>query len=419
MIDYIIQVLLFQVVFLAIYDFTLKKESFFQWNRVYLIFTSLFAYIIPVLKFKKAEEIVPQGYVEMLPEIILSPSTYVEKQLNESAFLFEGLYLIFFIGIVLSTALFIYKIKQLFILIYQNRREVNPNYNLILLDEKHTAFSFFNYIFIGKTIQKKEKIITHELVHVRQKHSIDLLVFEIQKIVFWFNPFSYLFQHRISEVHEFIADSKSVSKEDKSTYFQGLLAEIFQVEKFAFINSFNKQSFIKKRIIMLNKKNSKETLKFKYLLLIPILMGMMIYTSCKTYSEKIIDEPNVINKKASKSDAVPFAIVNQVPVFSGCEGTNVEKKRCFIENIQKHVGENYNTSISKNLELGKREKKIYVQFVIDKTGNIVNIRSRAAHKNLEVEAIRVIESLPQMKPGEHNGKKVGVKYTLPITLNID
>ena len=210
-----------------------------------------------------------------------------------SAMLFEGLGLLFIIGIFLASILFIYKIIQIFKLISQNNSEKKENYSLVILQKNNTAFSFFKYIFIGKIVKQKDQIIKHELIHVKQKHSIDLLFFELQKIVFWFNPYSYLYQNRIAEVHEFIADSKTVNKKEKSTFYHSLLAETFAVDKIAFINAFNKQSLIKKRIIMFSKKKSKEFLKFKYLLMIPVLMGMMIYTSCKTSATTTVEEQTV------------------------------------------------------------------------------------------------------------------------------
>ena len=90
-----------------------------------------------------------------------------------------------------------------------------------------------------------------------------------------------------------------------------------------------------------------------------------------------------------------------------------------VKKIAAFVGSNYDTSLSKNLGLEAGKKRVYVQFEIDKTGKIVNVRARGPHEALEKEAVRVVSSLPAMQPGENNGKKVGVKYTLPITLVIE
>ena len=207
MINYIVQVLLFQTVFLAVYDLILKKETFFQWNRAYLIITSVLAYMIPLIRFTGASENIPQEYRIMLPEVMLSPETFIKKQVESSATLFSGMQWIFIIGAVIASVIFATKLFQIIKMIRQNKKEKNKDYNLVLLPTQHTAFSFFHYIFLGKTAHKKEEIIQHELIHVKQKHSIDLLFFEVQKIVLWFNPYSYLYQNRIADIHEFIADA--------------------------------------------------------------------------------------------------------------------------------------------------------------------------------------------------------------------
>ena len=192
-----LRLFLFQTVFLAVYDLILKKETFFQWNRAYLIVTSVLAYIIPLIRFTGASENIPQEYRIMLPEVMLSPETFIEKQVESSLTLFSGMQWVFIIGIAIASLLFVYKLFHIFKLIRQNRKEKNKDYHLILLPTQHTAFSFFHYIFLGKTAYQKEEIIKHELVHVKEKHSIDLLLFELQKILLWFNPYSYLYQKRI------------------------------------------------------------------------------------------------------------------------------------------------------------------------------------------------------------------------------
>ncbi len=118
-------------------------------------------------------------------------------------------------------------------------------------------------------------------------------------------------------------------------------------------------------------------------------------------------------------DDVPFAIIEEVPVFPGCKGTNTEKKKCFSEKMQKHVNRKYNTGLAGDLGLPPGKKRVYVQFKIDKGGNITDVRARGPHKRLEKEAVRVVELLPKMTPGKQRGRAVGVKYTLPITLVVE
>ena len=128
--------------------------------------------------------------------------------------------------------------------------------------------------------------------------------------------------------------------------------------------------------------------------------------------EEVVEDEEVI-------DDVPFAIIENVPVYPGCKGTNEQKKKCMVDKITKLVGKKYNTGLAGDLGLSPGRKKVYVQFKIDKTGKVVDVRARGPHKRLEKEAIRVVNMIPQMEPGKQRGRPVGVKYTLPITLVVE
>ena len=128
--------------------------------------------------------------------------------------------------------------------------------------------------------------------------------------------------------------------------------------------------------------------------------------------EEIVEEEEVV-------DDVPFAIIENVPVYPGCKGTNEEKKKCMVDKITKHVNRKYNTGLAGDLGLSPGKKRVYVQFKISKTGDIVDVRARGPHARLEKEAVRVVELLPKMEPGKQRGRPVGVKYTLPITLLVE
>ncbi|WP_046755073.1 M56 family metallopeptidase [Kordia jejudonensis] len=275
MIQYLIQVVAFQLLFLVAYDLFLKKETFFQWNRVYLIFSSLISFALPFIKIQSFQNAVPQEYIILLPEIVLTPGKAVEVIAPS-----WNWYLI--IGIGVSSVLFIYKIVQLIRLKLKGIVVRKGNYNIIKIPNSTAAFSIFNFVFIGSDIQeeKLQDILSHELVHIREKHSLDLLYFELLRILCWFNPLVYIYQKRISEVHEYIADASVVKENNTSDYYEKLLAEVFQTQHFSFTNQFFKHSLIKKRIIMLTKQKSRQILKLKYLVLVPVFIVSLLYTSC-------------------------------------------------------------------------------------------------------------------------------------------
>ena len=133
---------------------------------------------------------------------------------------------------------------------------------------------------------------------------------------------------------------------------------------------------------------------------------------------EIVEVEEVEVEEVEEDIEVPFAVIENVPVFPGCEkGNNEAKKKCMSEQIAKFVNKKFNTDLASDLGLSGRQR-INVIFKIDKTGNIVGIRARAPHPGLEKEATRVIGLLPKMKPGKQRGKAVTVPYSLPIVFQV-
>ncbi|WP_456379128.1 energy transducer TonB, partial [Lutibacter sp.] len=125
-----------------------------------------------------------------------------------------------------------------------------------------------------------------------------------------------------------------------------------------------------------------------------------------------------VEREYIEGEDVPFAIIDEVPIFPGCEGTKDELRTCLQQKITIHVNTNFNSKLANSLGLKPGIKQIFVMFKIDKEGNIAEVKSRAPHQKLADEAIRVINLLPKMIPGKQNGKAVGVKYSLPIAFKV-
>ncbi|WP_299837813.1 M56 family metallopeptidase [uncultured Tenacibaculum sp.] len=280
MLNYIIQVILFQSLFLVVYDLALSKETFFNKNRWYLIGTIILSFVLPLIRITTVQETVNEEYLVLLPEIILSPEKVIEQQQWYQSI--DYLDIVFWLGLLVFLSIFLIKVKQLFTLVYKNHVTKKEGYSLVVLPKSTKAFSFFSYIFLGENItdDRKEKIIAHELVHIQQKHSLDLLFLEILKIVMWFNPMIRIYQKRITLIHEFLSDEIVSENSNSKSYINNLLSDIFQVEQISFVNQFYKHSLIKKRIIMITKNRSKQSKQLKYLLLIPVLSSMLFYTAC-------------------------------------------------------------------------------------------------------------------------------------------
>ncbi|WP_336129425.1 M56 family metallopeptidase [Mesoflavibacter sp. CH_XMU1422-2] len=580
MITYIIQIVAFQLIFLLVYEALLKKETFFNYNRWYLLSTSVFSLLLPLIKIESFTKTIPSKYVVVLPEVVLGnvqKTTQITTEASTIANQTSWLTLnnIIILGSCITFLIFAFKLSKLLKLWVKAKKVKSNGYQVLSLPNTTVAFSFFNYVFIGSqlTEQQKESILAHELIHVKQKHSIDLLWFEVLKIALWFNPLVYIYKGYLTQVHEYIADQNAIKTINKKDYYQRLLQQIFDVKSLPFINPFFKQSLIKKRIIMLQKSKSKPVYLIKYLLLIPMITAMLVYSSCSQdetdkanteqttlteeelvqkyleefkastdspysiFKERKINNDNYLNtleeyseskayflylisytkkegdsipdfiqkiknqtyqdylkkketqeskdnwigspesgtlrllvedldnltseEKALQSSKlaqitneewyhtlvisdgyrhikievrepneedfnpneidVPFSVIEQVPLIEGCETVfNLkEQKECFSNKINEHVMKNFNTELANNLGLEKGVKRIFVSFKIDVNGDVVDVRARAPHKDLEEEAIRVINLLPKMTPGTDKGKQVNVPYSLPITFKID
>ncbi len=137
--------------------------------------------------------------------------------------------------------------------------------------------------------------------------------------------------------------------------------------------------------------------------------------------DKIIEITKIIEvKKEDPIGPVPFTVIENVPIYPGCEGlsTNEERKRCMSDKISSFVNDNFDKDLGETLGLNGMNRLIII-FQIDEEGNVKNVQSRAPHPTLEQEASRVINALPQMQPGKQRGTAVPVAYSLPIIFKID
>ena len=595
----ILQIIAFQALFLLVYDLFLKRETFFNSNRGYLLITSVLSLALPFIKFSELKQLTTKDVVIQLPEVFIGtkvPSTYEIQIAEQAGIILEQSQtplwqIVLLVGISIATLLFLFKIMKLYWLKHKNPKRWQGNVLIVKLIKSSAAFSFFNTIFLGERIPETEKatIYKHELVHIKELHTLDLLFFELLRIVFWFNPLVYIYQNRIKELHEYIADAKAVKQSGKADYYQSLLNQVFDVNNVSFTNTFFKKSLIKKRIAMLQKSKSKQRHLIKYALLLPLVFGMLIYTSTevraqqksevkqelnqeltdealiKRYYDELVamekggatfmeiaqesgmdknkekyllsrieylkmkaymkyftdglierkseegtltqtdldiaenmrpkknesyadykaykstkeakehwesitrdgvlrlfvnelaneteeekkrldgllkqlESDSDVNKvivtdgksrfiidsykspntdhKEIESNEVPFSVIDEVPTLAECKDlpTNAERKNCMNSFVNKHLGKNFNISLADSLSPGR--KRIFVQFKIDTSGYVTDIKARGPSEALEQEAKRVVSTLPQFVPGRQKGELVTVPFSIPIVFQV-
>ncbi|MFD0932409.1 energy transducer TonB [Psychroflexus salinarum] len=430
---YLLDVILFQTCFLGLY-LLFKKETFYAQNRVYLLVTAVLSFLIPLLdlsflafSFGSEETSSPavaqlQSYFMIGEEVNLNASGANAEAQTSTWSLDATLKLIYLIGIsffAIKFSIGYWKLKQMTKKASFERYIHTVKY--YKLEASENAFTFWNSIFVGDNIPEtqREKVMAHELEHARSKHAMDLFFTEFLRMLCWISPAHHWLKRELVLVHELQADAVAAKDLNKRDYAQSLLNQAFGTTNFEFSHSFFNHSQLKQRLMMLQKKNSHPQNLLKYLLILPLLGLMLTYTACEVQNYQDRTEVTEVEKTGGEIGDVPFSVIENVPVFPGCEGleSNEERKECMSEKISQFVNENFDVNLAEDLGL-TGVNRVYVQFKIDETGKITNVAARAPHPDLQAEGERVISKLPEMQPGKQKGKKVGVLYSLPVTFQI-
>jgi len=142
-----------------------------------------------------------------------------------------------------------------------------------------------------------------------------------------------------------------------------------------------------------------------------------VIESTETNEDEIVEVEEVEIEEEFEDVDVPFAVIEDVPIFPGCEKVaKSERRNCFQEQMNKHIRKNFRyPEIAQEMGI---QGRVYVNFIIAKDGSISNIRMRGPDKNLEAEAQRIISKLPQMTPGKQRGRPVRVPFSIPITFRL-
>ncbi len=142
------------------------------------------------------------------------------------------------------------------------------------------------------------------------------------------------------------------------------------------------------------------------------LFTLLVSLTCVLTAQEKVDY-------ISEDSSVDFRVIDEVPVYPGCKGDQKEQKKCFIVNVQKHIAQNFNADLPQKLDLSPGRKKITMLFKISSKGKVEDINVTAPHPRLVKECKRVLKKLPRFKPGRTKGKAIGVKFTIPLTIDVE
>jgi TonB family protein len=263
---YILQVNIYLIVFYGFYKFLLDKETYFNLNRLYLLSAGLLSAALPFLRF---EWFISQPIAQPVYSGVGQMNDYISVAIvQDESKLTAGNVLAF---LYLAGVLFF--VVRLIIQLIAVRI-------LLKRGEKGFAFSFFGKKVIDVTLPEFRTINSHEEIHIRQLHSLDVIFFEVLGIITWFNPVIYFYKQSIKNIHEYLADEAAAKFQgDKEQYALLLLSSAFGVTPSNLTNSFFNKSLIKKRIYMLHKQRSTKTAVLKYGLFLPLFAIALVMSS--------------------------------------------------------------------------------------------------------------------------------------------
>lgn len=220
---------------------------------------------------------------EATPLYLVVPEESSESQIvirNESASLAipwtRILWGIYFLGLAIGIFRLVNQLHKILSMIHSGKRQWGKDFVLVYLQQPISPFSFFKYIIWhpqSHSPSEQAVILKHELAHIQGRHTLDVLLMECVKILFWFNPFVYLYQHRLRELHEFLADQSVCGKGHMSSFDYGSLLVQQVKQKQSWIplpHHFAKQQMIR-RLLMLNKAPTHPIQRFKFYMGVPLL----------------------------------------------------------------------------------------------------------------------------------------------------
>ncbi|MDQ6477598.1 carboxypeptidase-like regulatory domain-containing protein [Dyadobacter sp. LHD-138] len=316
------------ILFYACYWLLFRRHTFFVWNRAYLLGALLISFVLPLVPIPEPEQIVPASVLYSVEMTATIPPITIPVQSEQQ--IFDWTLILWLIPALGS----IYMLKRLtdsFIdlikVIRQGQAFALPEYTLILLPhDKIGSFSFLKWLVINNSDYQRhpDPIIRHEMVHIRQWHSLDILLIETLKVVFWFNPVLWFYKHSMQEIHEFLADEQAP---DRDHYARFLVSYSLSAPIASLTNHFFNSSMLKNRIRMIYKnRNSKWSLG-KYLMIAPVVILALALTAAreKIYAEtENTERPNTKNTVDHKENKKPFFATETVLTTQDKEVTTVE-----------------------------------------------------------------------------------------------
>lgn len=406
------------------YKLSFTKDTFFGLRRLMLILIYITAFIYPLFDFSTwmtldnnmAGQAVNILHEKVLPEIIIFSKASGELSIySRIGMTLIGAYIIGVVILLIRTFLELLKIGRI---LHNSEKIMIEGIRICVADKGQEPYSFFRWICMYPDLcndKETKEILAHEHTHVREIHSADIMLAQLIIILCWFNPFSWLIRSEIRINHEYLADRKVVATGyDKKAYQYHLLG--LKHAPLAIANLYNNFNVLplKNRIKMLNRKRTRNIMKSKYLMFIPVATLLVLFSNCANTATEEPVKP-VVEKLEVPGEFIAIKVTPEEHVYDVAEqmpeypGGNQELMSYLVKNIK------YPAEAEKNAIQGR----VIVQFVVNTDGSIVDTKIiRGVDADLDKEALRVVNEMPKWKPGTQDGKVIRVKYTVPIAFKL-
>ena len=322
--------------FFMAYHFLLRKETFFTNNRWFLLLGLVTASILPLVVYTQIIWIDPAPVAydwSSLPVRQVTPENHTKEYVYLGLAL---LYSLITLGLLIKFILDFYSLRAI---LKGKAISQQADFKFIDATENIAPFSYFNTIVYNSslyTATELENILEHEKVHCDQNHTIDVLLARVYCAIFWFNPFIWWYKKAILQNLEFIADSEATKKISDKKAYQLTLLKITTHENCVSLTNHFYQSLIKKRIVMLNKNQSKKWNSWKYATILPALVAFVL-----CFQIEVVAQEKAKVEVAAAQTNTPISVVNATTL----EKDSIKKIKTLFANSSKNKGIDENTEI--------------------------------------------------------------------------
>lgn len=416
-ITYILEVNICILLFCGLYYLLLRNETDFKFRRFYLISAGIIAMLAPMFKLGAmlvGNVPVNELPITILPELVIGEQTVNALEIETTTNYWQVSSTLYWVIAGLLLQYFLFQLMQVAWFTFSKKTNIKKENGIIWIDTNGTlpTFSFFNILFYDNTIklseEEKERIVNHELAHIQQKHSWDIILLETAKIFCWINPLAWYMRREIQDIHEYLADEKVVAATNSDEY-RSLLAKMALNQAHLSIgHHFNKSKTLK-RIQMIT--TIKERVKsWKMALTLPALLSMAIIVSC---NDEVMQDIDTVMETASQMQVPDNLKADYNSLLAKYPTADIVYMEAAIEaedELEKLKDIDPNSIMSLHVFKDTENKRVGI--FLDKSGNFQKLKQHDPAASLE--AFTIVDE-PAMPEGGYQAfyERLGARLKYP------